>query len=199
MMPSPQDVLFEFPDAGQPEGVGRVFLRPEVENRRHHRKIGSLLLSFNGVLTEATDRVISEVLGCVARELGHAEALAPGEKVDPPLGTKAPAPDDGVPLCFSEQERALVERAVALLKTVSPRLVVMPSPEGVLIEFPDEGQAQGVGRVAVRPQAADRPRYRKVGPFLLTFHGVRTQVTDRVVAAVARCLAPARTPIVPVG
>jgi hypothetical protein len=95
------------------------------------------------------------------------------------------AEDRGPP--FTAEQRAIVDPFVDLLRS-STKVAVMPSPEEVLIEFADEQQPDGRGRVFLLPYAEARGRGDRVGSFALVFNGELTPRTKRVVGAVRRWL-----------
>jgi hypothetical protein len=70
-------------------------------------------------------------------------------------------------------------------------LEVMPSAQDVLIEFPDPPQADGRGRVFIRPFALGRPCAVRAGPFALAYNGERTAATAAVLGLARRLLAAA--------
>jgi hypothetical protein len=89
---------------------------------------------------------------------------------------------------FTPQQLAELAPFVERLRG-SAKVEVMPSAEDVLIEFADDGQEGGRGRVFIRPFVAGRPCYRQVSSFALSFNGELTPTTERVVGAVRRWLA----------
>jgi hypothetical protein len=59
VMAALDDVLLEFPDAGQDEKRGRVFIRPYEEGRPCSTRVGPLALTYNGKPTAATEKVMA--------------------------------------------------------------------------------------------------------------------------------------------
>lgn len=92
---------------------------------------------------------------------------------------------------FDAGQLRLLKPALERLR-VLPGLEVMPSLDDVLLEFPDSLQEDKRGRVFIRPFAEGKPCAWRVGPFALTYNGVESSVTAKVMAAAGASLGRTR-------